>query len=142
MAFEPGNGEPPIELPEIEVEANPPRDITTPVQIEEVQDLRRLNTAARVRAYGKVEIAGRDGTNRCAPYLISGVGLDKMVGIDEAKIELDDRDARLAIPPMDAPVRISFGWQNEGLYRVFTGFVQEVECGFSRKGGGRRMWLD
>lgn len=124
----------------------PRDDDITPVAEDHVRELRQRHQAARLRAHWKIEIdmggEWRDVTDRLEPYLISVTVLDRIMGLDEAKIELDDRDGRLGIPGFDARVRVEFGWQNEAFYRVFTGFVQDVESGFSRKGGGRRLWID
>jgi hypothetical protein len=61
---------------------------------------------------------------------------------DRCLIELDDRDGQLAIPPDEAPVNLSLGWTVEGLGVVFTGQMESIESGFSRRGGGRRLWLE
>ena len=92
-------------------------------------------------------------------------------GHSEAHIELDDRYCELIIPPDDVPLTVMMGWSGEGprvidfgrganamemtaeekqqemkwdgpgLEVVFAGWVSEVESGFGRKGGGRRMWI-
>jgi hypothetical protein len=116
------------------------------------------------RAHCYINVAGKDVTNALMPYLISVRAIDKSDGWNEAHIELDDRDAQLQIPPDDSPVTIELGWAGEGpnirpaqwipegsalqlAYEassryVFTGYVESAESGFSRRGGGRRLWID
>lgn len=95
--------------------------------------------AKRYRAYCRIVIDGRDVTDRLDPYLISVTV--RNTGMCEATIELDDRDARLAIPPLQASVEIDLGWTSESVYRAFTGWVIDVEHGFGRRMGGRRMFI-
>ena len=102
-------------------------------------DLSEIGQSRRFRAYVKVIVDGRDVTNRLDPYLVSV--LVKDANVWECTIELDDRDARLDIPPVQAPLSISFGWSTEGFSEVFTGFVSDVEHAFGRKLGGRRMFV-
>lgn len=89
----------------------------------------------------------------------------------EAHIELDDRNCELSIPPDDVPLTVMLGWAGTGprlintgrgmntiqasgdelfqerpwggpgLEVVFSGWVDEVESGFGRRGGGRRLWI-
>jgi hypothetical protein len=116
------------------------------------------------RAYCLIYVNGRDVTNRLDPHLISVRVIDKLDGWSEASIELDDRDASLAIPPDDSEVKIDIGWAGEGPRippepvpmppesakvpwesqspYTFVGFVDSAESGFSRRGGGRRLWID
>jgi Bacteriophage probable baseplate hub protein len=134
--------------------------------------------AYRRRAYVFVEVNGVNVTDKLEPFLISVQVIDKLLAISTCSIELDDRDAKLAIPPNDVPVIVRLGWAGEGpsipLFRhveamydllpndpevqkllngelawkasgmriVFTGYVLSVESGFSRRGGGRRMWIE
>ena len=98
----------------------------------------------RTRALCKIVVDGEDVTKAFDPHLIS---LQVTTTSDATRrtapqIELDDRDGRLAIPPDEAPVEVSLGWSNESLGVVFTGQMEEIESGFSRKGGGRRLWLE
>ena len=59
----------------------------------------------------------------------------------QCEIGVDDRDGRLPIPPIDAPLNISFGWKNEGSAMAWQGRIHDIEHGFGRKQGGRRMWI-
>ena len=61
---------------------------------------------------------------------------------DTCHIELDDCDAKLPIPPDDAVVTVRIGWHNEGQYEIFSGKAKDIESGFGRKHGGRRLWID
>jgi len=97
----------------------------------------------RVRAFCKIIVDGRDVTAAFDPYLISVTVIDKEGGeVDTCSLELDDRNAQLAIPPDGAPVSVRLGWRSEGTRAVFDGVVSSVESGFSRKGGGRRLWIE
>lgn len=101
----------------------------------------------RLRAYCKINIDGLSGsvdvTSRLNPFLLSVRVRNGIGGVSDytAEIELDDRDARLPIPPLGAHVTIDMGWISENAYQVFNGTVQDVEHGFARKQGGRRMWI-
>jgi uncharacterized protein len=101
----------------------------------------------RLRAYCKINIDGLSGsvdvTSRLQPFLLSVRVRNGIGGVSDytAEIELDDRDARLPIPPLGAHVTIDLGWISENAYQVFDGTVQDVEHGFARKQGGRRMWI-
>lgn len=95
----------------------------------------------RYRAYIQVVVDGKDMTNRLDPYLMSVLVQDQSSWT--ATIELDDRDGRLDIPPIGSstPLQISMGWTTETAWRVFIGWITEIEHGFARKGGGRRMYI-
>jgi len=98
--------------------------------------------ANRLRAIIKVEINGVDVTNKMMPFLIMVRVLNGQQLEDyNCEIELDDRDGKLPIPPLDSPVHISMGWQGEGYGLVFDGVTHDLEHGFGRKQGGRRMWI-
>lgn len=97
------------------------------------------NQTNRMRAYVEVIVDGVDITNKIEPFLISvrfRDGKEK-----DCEIEIDDRDGRLPIPPLYAPLQISLGWAREGLYNLFHGTITDLEHGFGRKQGGRRMWV-
>src|SRR5262245_10413964 len=99
--------------------------------------------ASHRKAICQILIDGVDVTARLDPHLISVTVTDKEgEGTDHCAIELDDRDARLAVPADDVMLEVWLGWHTEGLYEVFTGKVQSVESGFGRKHGGRRLWVD
>lgn len=96
----------------------------------------------RMRAAIKITIAGTDVTSKVDPHLISvrvmcGVHLEDY----QCEIELDDRDGSLPIPPINSPLQVEMGWVNEGTVLVWDGVVQDIEHGFGRKQGGRRMWV-
>jgi hypothetical protein len=95
----------------------------------------------RIRAYVKIDVDGKDITNRLEPYLISVQIKDGATW--QAILELDDRDGRLDIPPINKPqsLQINLGWTSEKMVRVFNGQIIEVEHGFGRKAGGRRMFV-
>jgi len=117
------------------------------------------------KAFCTVNVDGQDVTNILKPYLISVRVIDKSDGFPEAHLELDDRNAELAIPADGTPVSIEMGWDGQGPFLpdtppfdggsgafqlawesqspfVFQGFVDSAESGFSRRGGGRRLWID
>ena len=73
--------------------------------------LDNIGQSQRFRAFVKVIVDGRDVTDRLDPYLVSVLVKDG--GTWEAHIELDDRDARLDIPPFNAPLVVELGWTSE-----------------------------
>lgn len=125
----------------------------------------------RRHALCRVIVDGRDVTNILDPYLISVKIIDKVEGVNTAALELDDRDARLGIPADESVIDIELGWSSEGprvpagaqsiagealtgisselpfggaggMTSVFKGVISSVESGFSRRGGGRRLWIE
>jgi len=103
---------------------------------------RALYQGGRRRAHCKIVVDGKDVTNAFDPHLISVQVVDKEgAETDTCSIELDDRDARLHIPPDDAPVSVSLGWHRENFPVIFEGRVADVESGFGRSNGGRRLWI-
>lgn len=98
--------------------------------------------SSRLKAYCQISITydGNviDVTNRLAPYLISVTVYDG--GPLKCDIELDDRDAELPIPPLKSQVTVTLGWQG-GTSRQWTFWINDIEHGFGRKQGGRRMWV-
>jgi hypothetical protein len=95
------------------------------------------------KAHVKVIVGGQDVTARLDPYLISVVVVDKKGWeVDTCALELDDRDARLVLPELHDVVSVYMGWGNESGSLLFQGYIDDVESGFSRRGGGRRMWVD
>lgn len=97
----------------------------------------------RTRALCRIVVDGDDVTKAFDPHLISVqvTTTSDATQADRAQIEIDDRDGRLAIPPDEAPVEVSLGWTTESLGVVFTGQMEEIELGFSRRGSGRRLWI-
>lgn len=98
-----------------------------------------IHQTMRYRAYIKVVVDGFDVTNRLDPYLISVLVKDGPEW--EATVELDDRNGQLDIPPFEASLDIYMGWTSENSYRVFNGWISDIEHGFGRKLGGRRMTI-
>lgn len=98
-----------------------------------------IGQTKRFRAYVQVWINGLNVTDRLDPYLMSV--MIRNGGIWESQIELDDRDGRLPIPPLNATVAIWLGWTSESVYRAFSGHVDDVQHGFGRHLGGRRMFI-
>ena len=119
------------------------------------------------RAWCRIIVAGQDVTAKLNPYLISVRIVDKLDGWDECHLELDDRYGQLAIPPDNSVVQVELGWAGQGPNVIpetnpawpppgsekqlaylpqspyqFIGFVDSAESGFSRRGGGRRLWVD
>jgi uncharacterized protein len=93
----------------------------------------------RMRAYAEVWVDGVDITSKIEPHLISIRIVD---GTEKAvELEIDDRDAKLPIPPLIAPVRVLLGWARESMFKMFNGKIMDFEHGFGRKQGGRRMWV-
>jgi len=89
-----------------------------------------------MQAYAKVLVNGFDVTTALAQYLLKIHVTD--TGRSECTLELDDRDGRLDIPPVNANLVVQLGWQSQSLIQVFTGFIQEIEHSFDRA-NGRRM---
>ena len=87
-----------------------------------------------------INVDGLDITNKLSPHLIS---LRILLGVPSTscEIELDDRDAILPIPRVLSRVDVALGWQAERLIGVFSGVILDIEHGFGRKQGGRRMWV-
>ena len=93
----------------------------------------------RMRAYCQVTVGGIDITDRIEPHLISVRIVDGNNW--ECEIELDDRDALVPIPPIGGPCTVALGWMREQMYKTFEGVILDVEHGFGRKQGGRRMYI-
>jgi hypothetical protein len=98
-----------------------------------------LQQTTRRKAICIITINGLDVTDRLDPYLISVDILDD--GWPNCIIELDDRDGRLPIPPLSSPVTVVLGWTSESAVVVFAGETREIESGFGRTAGGRRLWV-
>ena len=124
-----------------------------------------LHQGLRRRAHCQIILAGRDVTIDIEPFLISVQVIWTTRGVSKCVIELDDRDAKLAIPPEGSPISISLGWSPRGpfippvptpipagsdlqlpyegsMVDVFNGEVKSCESGFARRGGGRRLWVE
>ena len=93
----------------------------------------------RMRAFCEVRVNGVDITYKIDPHLISV----RIVDGDhfQCELEIDDRDARIPIPPILGQVTVALGWARERMFKVFEGVILEVEYGVGRKQGGRRMWV-
>lgn len=96
-------------------------------------------TLHHYRTFVSILVNGVDVTSQIRPFLISVRVRD--TGLLEAEVELDDRDAKLPIPPHFSPLQISLGWISGTVRQVFDGMINEVWHDFSRKGGGRRMTI-
>lgn len=98
----------------------------------------------RRRALCTIVVNGQDVTRAIDPHLLSVQTVARRglaTEADEAIIELDDREGRLAIPPPKADLEVWLGWMGEAMGLTWTGFIEDVESGFSRRGGARRLWL-
>jgi hypothetical protein len=98
--------------------------------------------ANRLRADVNINVAGMDVTSKVNPHLImvrvlTGAHIEDY----QCEIELDDRDGTLPIPSIDSPLNISIGWRGGASSLVWEGVVHDIEHGFGRKQGGRRMWI-
>jgi hypothetical protein len=98
--------------------------------------------ANRLRADVGIQFAGMWITAKTLPFLISmrlltGAHIEDY----QCEIELDDRDGTLPIPPIDSPLNVIIGWRGEDSPIVWEGVVHDIEHGFGRKQGGRRMWV-
>lgn len=91
----------------------------------------------RVRAVVQVIVNGIDVTASLMPFLIS-LRINQGASYN-IEIELDDRDGRLPIPPINAPIQASIGWSTEAKQLVVNGFVAHPTSLFSREQGGRRL---
>jgi uncharacterized protein len=94
--------------------------------------------SSRLQAYCQIVVDGVDITSRLEPFLVSVTVYDGATF--HCDIELDDRDGRLPIPPWGAPVNVTLGWQG-GTSRTWNFKIVDIEHGFGRKQGGRRMWV-
>jgi hypothetical protein len=74
-----------------------------------------------------------------APHLIMVHIIDQPS--TECHVEIDERDGRLQIPGVGEALTAEIGWRTGGDRISFAGFINDVEHGFGRKQGGRRMWL-
>jgi phage protein D len=99
-----------------------------------------LSAPRRLRASASVFLGGQDVTDRFDPHLISISVTDKLSGIDEASIELDDRYGRIELPSDNLPLQIRFGWPGEGSFTSFNGRVSDIES-YAQKRSGRRLKL-
>ena len=97
------------------------------------------NQTHRMRAYCVIIIGGFNITDKIAPFLISV----RIVDGEEVscEIEVDDRDGLVPLPPLGAECLVELGWAHESMVEMFHGPIQDVEHGFGRKQGGRRMWI-
>jgi hypothetical protein len=116
----------------------------------------------RRKAFVKIVVDGTDVTDRVEPFLISVQVNQRERGSDTFSIELDDRDAKLAIPQDGGSVQIYLGWDpigprilptpvvpdkpeelgwEGGMFLLFSGVISTVMSGFSRR-GGRRLWVE
>lgn len=93
----------------------------------------------RLRAICKIIVGGVDVTAKIDPHLINLHVIDGKHPM--AHIELDDRDGRLPLPPVKTPVDVYLGWLYEPVFKVFGGIVVDIEHGFGREQGGRRLWI-
>jgi phage protein D len=88
-----------------------------------------------MQAAVKVVINGTDITGRLLSRLIS-LTVNDQAGqtSDTATMELDDTDGQLVMPPPEASVEISLGWEGAGVGVVFSGVVDELRASGSRSG--------
>jgi uncharacterized protein len=123
------------------------------VKTTKVDDLWLGRQASRRKAICQVLVDGVDVTARLNPHLISVTVVDKIGdSTDTCALELDDRDASLEIPGYTTTladgtvtatkIEVWLGWHSEGLYQLFEGTTHQIESGFGRKHGGRRLWID
>jgi len=94
----------------------------------------------RLRAFCEINVAGINVTDKLLPHLISVRIIDTSPDC-MCELEIDDRDGKLPLPPLGAPVFVALGWQSENLVTVFNGTIEDFEHGFGRKQGGRRMYV-
>jgi Bacteriophage probable baseplate hub protein len=99
-----------------------------------------LQQTHRMRAYCTVQVNGINITDKLLPHLISVRVIDS-TPTTLAEIEIDDRDGKMPLPPLNAPVIIALGWKSESMLAVFNGVIDDFEHGFGRKQGGRRMYV-
>jgi uncharacterized protein len=95
-----------------------------------------------VRADIQVMVNGMDVTDKVNPHLImarilTGAHIEDYT----CELELDDRDGTLPIPEIDSDLSISIGWRGEPNLVLWEGVIHDIEHGFGRKQGGRRMWI-
>lgn len=99
-----------------------------------------VTQSMRLKARCKILVAGVDVTSRLDPHLESVHVLD-MGSPYNCEVELDDRDGRIPMPPLNSPLVVELGWANEETEMVYNGTIMDVESGFSRKAGGRKLWV-
>jgi hypothetical protein len=99
-----------------------------------------------LRAYVDISIGNGEHfmnvTDKLEPHLVmvrilTGAHIEDY----QCEIELDDRDGTLPIPPIESPLQVKLGWVGEDLYLAWEGVIHDIEHGFGRKQGGRRMWI-
>jgi phage protein D len=100
----------------------------------------KLNRPRRLRAVASVLIGGQDVTAKFDPYLISISVTDKLAGIDEASIALDDRYGRIQLPDDNASIVLRFGWPGENAVTSFQGKISDIES-YAQKRSGRRLLI-
>jgi hypothetical protein len=101
-----------------------------------------LQQTTRMRCFCKILVAGQDVTDKMEPHLISIRVLQGAVS-NTMEIELDDRDASLPLPPLGTAGQVvaAIGWESESMVAIFEGFINDIEHGFGRQQGGRRLWI-
>jgi len=92
----------------------------------------------RQRAFVKVLIGGEDVTARINERLMSLTIIDKLGGLDECHIELDDRDGRIRLPAGPDEISVELGWPGEGSFTVFKGKTADLWSA-GQKHGGRTL---
>jgi uncharacterized protein len=109
------------------------------------------NRPSRLEANVFITVGGRDMTSAWDPRVISVEVIDKEQEMDEATIELDDgegpvqsgggRPGRMKLPQLGQSVGIALGWPNEGSFKVFTGYIWDIESSGQRR-QGRRLRIE
>jgi len=75
----------------------------------------------------RIIVNGQEITSTLFPYLISCQVIDTLGGgHDTCNIELDDRNAELALPPDNVPLQVALGWAGEGPFIPNRGRSSEL----------------
>ena len=102
----------------------------------------------RFEAHCEINVDGKDVTKKWDPRLISITITDPEEANNEAQIELDDSQSGSysggvqsgwfgPLPRLGSPLILRLGWLTENSYRVFNGWVWDIESSNQRKSGRR-----
>lgn len=122
-----------------------------------IQQFGNTGSVERMVADCFVEVAGKDVTSKYDPYLLTATILDKEEMMDECTIELDHgkpltwgegggagsanrRTEQIKPPKPGETIAVSLGWPGEGSFKVFTGYVHDIE-GSGQRRSGRRLHI-
>jgi phage protein D len=94
----------------------------------------------RQKAFVKVVVGGEDVTAKINERLLSLTIIDKLGGMDECHLELDDREGRIRLPAGPDEISVELGWPNEGSFTAFKGKTADLWSA-GQKHGGRTLTI-